>query len=64
MQSFYAPAQARHAPSRELQNGEMVPYAEKAERAAAILSAIAPPRASEDHGLAPIEAVHSAAYLA
>ncbi|MEL7452055.1 MAG: histone deacetylase family protein [Pseudomonadota bacterium] len=64
MQSFYAPAQARHAPSRELQNGEMVPYAEKAERAAAILSAIAPPWASEDHGLAPIEAVHSAAYLA
>lgn len=64
MQTYYAPQQALHAPARELQNGEMVPYAEKAERVAAILAALPPPQATGDHGLAPITAVHEAGYVA
>ncbi len=64
MQTFYAPAQAGHAPALELQNGEMVPYAEKPERVAAILAAIGATTQPQDHGLARIAAVHDAAYIA
>ena len=63
MKTFYAPQQALHAPALELQNGEMVPYAEKAERAAAILQAIGPTEATIDFGRAPIMAVHDAGYV-
>lgn len=63
MKNFYAPQQTLHAPALELQNGEMVPYAETAKRVAAILDAIAPPIPPEDYGLAPIAAIHDAGYL-
>ena len=63
MKSFHSPAQALHAPALELQNGQMVPYAEKASRVNAILSAINTPSTPADHGLAPITAVHSPAYI-
>lgn len=63
MKSFYSPYQAQHAPALELQNGQMVPYAEKAARVEAILSAISPPAPSIDHGLTPITAVHDPAYV-
>ena len=63
MKTFYAPQQAFHAPARELQNGEMVPYAEKAERIEAILGAIETPTPSTDFGLEPISAIHDADYI-
>lgn len=63
MKSFYAPQQSRHAPTQELQNGEMVPYAEKAERVAAILQAIEAPETSRDFGISHILAIHDAAYV-
>lgn len=64
MKTFYAPQQALHAPARELQNGQMVAFAEKAERVEAILSAVGDISPSADHGLAPITAVHTADYIA
>ena len=64
MQTFFAPQQTLHGPARELQNGAMVPYAEKAERIAAILAAIDAPTTPSDYGLAPITAIHDAAYVA
>lgn len=64
MQTFYAPVQASHAPALELQNGEMVPYAEKPERVAAILKAVGAATEPTDHGLAAIHAVHDAGYVA
>jgi len=63
MKTFYAPQQKLHAPALELQNGEMVSYAEKAERVDAILTAIDTPAAPSDRGLAPITAIHDPAYV-
>lgn len=64
MKIFYAPQQKRHAPALELQNGEMVPFAEKAARVDAILAAISTPIAPINAGLGPIAAIHDAGYLA
>ena len=64
MKIHYSPKQALHAPARELQNGEMVPYAEKVARIEAMLAAIPAPVPSTDFGLAPIRAVHDDAYIA
>ena len=63
MKTFYAPQQTLQSPALELQNGELVPYAEKAERVDAILAAIDTPLAPNDHGLAPITAIHDPAYV-
>lgn len=63
MKTFYAPQQALHMPALELQNGEMVPFAEKAERISAILAAINAPATPIDRGLAPILAIHDAGYV-
>lgn len=63
MDIFYAPPQALHAPALELQNGQMVPFAEKPARVAAMLNVLAAPMPSADHGLDPILAVHDAGYV-
>lgn len=63
MKTFYAPQQALHAPALELQNGEMVPFAEKAERVHALLDAVGETTLASDHGPAPILAVHDEAYV-
>ncbi|MGB3627049.1 MAG: hypothetical protein WA989_14555, partial [Henriciella sp.] len=64
MDTFFHPRQKAHAPQRELQNGEFVPYAEKPKRLEAILHALpAPPHAPADFGEGPLRAVHSDAYI-
>ena len=63
MKTYYAPEQTLHAPALELQNGEMVPFAEKAERVAVILKMIGSPEPTTDFGLGPIKAVHDAGYV-
>lgn len=63
MKTFYSPHQALHSPVQELQNGEMVPYAERAERVAAILDVLKRTVPPEDFGLAPITAVHDGSYV-
>ena len=64
MRKFHAPAQATHAPQRELHKGGFTAYAEVTGRAAAILSAIGGAEQPRDRGEAPIAAVHDPAYLA
>lgn len=64
MRKFHAPAQARHAPQRELHNGAFTAYAEVPGRAAAILSAIGGAEQPRDRGEVPIAAIHDPAYLA
>ena len=64
MKTYYAPQQALHAPETELQNGAIVPYAERPERAASILEALGEADTPEDHGLAPILEVHDTRYIA
>lgn len=63
MRAFYAEQQSSHAPAMELQNGEMVPHAESQARVEAIKSALPQLETSRDFGLAPILAVHDAAYV-
>jgi acetoin utilization deacetylase AcuC-like enzyme len=63
MLSFYSDQQSGHAPTRELQNGELVAHAEKAERVDAIKSALADFKPAQDFGLEPILAVHDADYV-
>lgn len=63
MDIFYDPRQRAHAPAQEMQDGAFVPYAEKPERLDAILAALPASSAPKDHGIAPIEAVHTGAYL-
>ena len=63
MRVFSSPHQRRHAPISELQNGEMVPFAEKPERLDSMLAALGPVTASGDHGLPPILAVHDGDYV-
>ena len=63
MKTFYAPQQKLHAPALELQNGEMVPFAEDPSRVDAILTTISAPATPHDAGMAPIAAIHDAAYL-
>ena len=64
MKTYCAPQQILHAPASELQNGEMVPYAEKPERVAAIRDAIGKVEETRDFGLDPILAAHDSAYVA
>ena len=64
MRCFFDERQRAHAPSLEFFNGGLHPAAECLERVDSILSAIGPVEQPADHGLAPIERVHSADYLA
>lgn len=61
---FYDDRQAKHAPERELHNGEFVPYAENIERPRSIVAALADWQPVRDFGMAPLLAVHDADYLA
>jgi acetoin utilization deacetylase AcuC-like enzyme len=64
MRCFWDQRQLAHAPALELHNGGFVPYAETPARAEAIRIALGPVEAAEDHGEAPLRAVHDPAYLA
>ncbi|MEM6901336.1 MAG: histone deacetylase family protein [Pseudomonadota bacterium] len=64
METYYSDQQIRHAPVREMQDGKMVPYAEKPERVETLLKAVGSPIAARDHGLAPLLDVHDAGYVA
>ncbi|TPG52681.1 histone deacetylase family protein [Sphingomonas glacialis] len=64
MRNFFSPAQLGHAPTRELHNGGFTAYAETPSRAQQIAAAIGGAEAPGDHGMAAIEAVHTADYLA
>ncbi len=64
MIGFFDARQLSHAPVRELQDGDWVPYAEVPTRAEAVLAAVGPLARPDDRGEAPIRAVHDAAYLA
>ncbi|MEO9968405.1 MAG: histone deacetylase family protein [Hyphomonadaceae bacterium] len=63
MKIFSSPHQRSHAPELELQNGEMVPFAEKPERLDSMLEAFDTITPSEDFGMAPILAVHASEYV-
>ncbi|MEO0882411.1 MAG: histone deacetylase family protein [Pseudomonadota bacterium] len=63
MKTYYSGQQVLHAPERELQNGEMVPYAEQPARVDAILSALGVTTPAADFGLAPILDVHDKTYV-
>lgn len=63
MRAFYSDLQSGHAPAIELQNGELVPHAERAGRVDAIKTAIPHLEPAKDFGLAPILAVHHADYV-
>ena len=63
MRAFFHPRQLAHAPTAELHNGAFAPYAETPARAEAILAAIGGAELPPDEGLAPILAVHAAAYV-
>ena len=60
MKVYHSPYQLLHAPTLELQNGELVPYAEKTQRVAAMLGALGDTEPPQDFGLAPITAIHDA----
>lgn len=64
MKRFFAPAQTAHAPLRELHNGGFTAYAETPARAEAILAGIGGASLPDDHGEAPILAVHDPDYIA
>ena len=61
---FFDDRQMAHAPSRELHNGDWVPYAENIERPRSIVEAFSDWRPVSDFGMAPLLAVHDADYLA
>ncbi|HWH17712.1 MAG TPA: histone deacetylase family protein [Allosphingosinicella sp.] len=63
MRIFFDRRQLAHAPAQELHNGGFMPYAEHPGRAEAILAAIGPAEAPEDHGEAPLLRVHPRHYL-
>ena len=63
MITVFDPRQLSHAPLRELHNGGWTAYNETPERAATIMAAVGPATSARDHGMAPLEAVHDAAYL-
>lgn len=64
MLTFCSPAQKAHAPLRELVNGQAEDHAETPARLDNMLAQMGTVRAPEDHGLAPILAVHDPAYVA
>ena len=61
---FFDDRQLAHAPSRELHNGDWVPYAENVERPRSIVDAFTDWRPVRDFGMAPLLAVHDADYVA
>ncbi|WP_414900688.1 histone deacetylase family protein [Sphingomonas flavalba] len=63
MRRFMDSHQLAHAPAQELHNGAFTAHAETPARARDILAAIGTAEPATDHGLAPIAAVHSDAYL-
>ena len=63
MRIFHSPSQRLHAPSQELHNGAFVPFAEHPGRIDAILAAIGPTEAPQDHGEEPILKVHPRGYV-
>ena len=63
MKLFYDDRQAGHAPLRELNNGDWLPYAETAERVRSIVRACGDPQPVRDFGLEPILAVHDSDYV-
>ncbi|NCP19253.1 MAG: histone deacetylase family protein [Erythrobacter sp.] len=64
MRHFSDPAQARHAPTRELHNGGWADYAEVPARFDAVLNTLGPGEPARDFGIEPILAVHDPAYVA
>ena len=64
MRAFFDPRQLRHDPPNELHNGSFVAYAETPARAATVARALAAIEVPDDHGIAPLLAVHDADYLA
>ena len=64
MRSFWDERQRAHAPAAEFFNGKLHPAAEHGGRVDAILAAIGPTKAPDDHGLEPLLAVHDKGYLA
>ncbi|MBX7214492.1 MAG: histone deacetylase family protein [Thermoflexales bacterium] len=66
MRTVYSPAHAAHRPPREFLDGALIPSFESPERAELIRAAVAglgPITAPNDHGMAPIEAIHDRGYL-
>lgn len=63
MRIFWDERQRAHLPRGEFFNGAMHPAAECEDRVGSILAAIGPVEAPDDHGLAPITAVHDAGYV-
>ena len=60
---FSEERQVRHAPARELNNGEWMPYAEVPARFEQIRAVMGPMAEVRDHGIEPILAVHDADYV-
>ena len=63
MRAFWDERQRRHAPEKELHNGGFVPFAERPDRADAILAALPRGEAPADRGEAPLLRVHPRDYL-
>lgn len=65
MLTFSSPRQSAHDPARELMNGGWADHAETPARLATMLAAMeGDVRAPDDHGMAPILAVHDPDYVA
>ena len=64
MRCYFDERQRGHAPKVEFFNGALYPAAESQARVDAILSAIGPVEAPDDHGMEPLQRVHGADYLA
>jgi acetoin utilization deacetylase AcuC-like enzyme len=63
MRLFFDPRQADHAPLRELNNGDWVPYAETSERVRSIARQCGDLLPARDFGIDPILAVHETGYI-
>lgn len=64
MRIYCSPAQHAHAPVRELVNGKVEDHAETPARLATMRAQLGALLVPDDHGLAPILAVHDADYIA
>ncbi|MEG8040332.1 histone deacetylase family protein [Sphingomonas sp. LR60] len=64
MTIVFDPRQLAHVPARELHNGDWTAYNESPARAEAIRAALGPAVAAADFGMAPLQRVHDAEYLA